>query len=393
VSNCRTGEVLNDDELVYISEEKHQDLIRSEVLPGDVLLTKAGYILGYSAVFPETLIKGNITSHLAAIRPSANIVSEFLSVYLRSNLGKKQIYRWGNKSTRPELNTEEVRQILVPLPSLEIQRSLVAEIEAARQTRKQKLAQADELLSSLDAYLLAQLGLTPPEESDGKVFAIRKGQIQLSRIDSFFYTPSLIKAEQLVRGFKPKSVPLISLLREPPLNGVDARDYEETGRSYLRVQNIRPFEIIQDDVKYVSFAPSKDILLKVGDVLLTRKGTFGVAAVVSEADENCLISSEIILLRILSNADCSADYLAAWLNSSLATAILNRHKTGGIMGHITQDVVSEFPVPIPAQDIQHKIVSEIHQKRKQAHLIRQQAEIEWETAKTRFERKLLGEET
>ena len=90
VSNCRTGEILIDDELVYISEEKHQQLIRSEVLPGDVLVTKAGHILGYSAVFPESLQKGNITSHLAAIRPTKNVNSHFLSIFLTSSLGNRQ---------------------------------------------------------------------------------------------------------------------------------------------------------------------------------------------------------------------------------------------------------------------------------------------------------------
>jgi restriction endonuclease S subunit len=44
--------------------------------------------------------------------------------------------------------------IKVVVPSLEIQRSLVAEIEAAQTIQTQKLSQADELLSSLDVYLL-----------------------------------------------------------------------------------------------------------------------------------------------------------------------------------------------------------------------------------------------
>jgi restriction endonuclease S subunit len=132
VSNCRSGKIFDDGDWVYISEEKHQQLIRSEVLPGDVLLTKAGHILGYAAVFPEDFEKGNITSHLASIRPSEDIIPEFLAAYLRSYWGNVQIYRWGNKATRPELNTDEVRQILVPLPPKDIQRSLVLEIEKRR---------------------------------------------------------------------------------------------------------------------------------------------------------------------------------------------------------------------------------------------------------------------
>jgi len=86
----------------------------------------------------------------------------------------------------PDLHLENIAETFIPLPPLEIQRSLVAEIEAARQNRKQKLAQADELPSSLDAYLLDQLGLSAPEESDKKVFAIKLGKIKRGRLDPKF---------------------------------------------------------------------------------------------------------------------------------------------------------------------------------------------------------------
>ena len=186
---------------------------------------------------------------------------------------------------------------------------------------------------------------------------------------------------------------LASLLSSPVVNGVDARKYQENGQRYLRVQNIKPFEIVLDDVKHVSVTSSKDVFLSSGNVLLTRKGTFGVAAVVSDEAQDCLISSEIMLLRMAGNSECRADYLVAWLNSSIAQTILERHKTGGIMGHLTQDIVSQFLIPIPSDDIQQKIVQEICYKRQAATKIRQEAELEWETAKTRFEQKLLGEET
>jgi type I restriction enzyme, S subunit len=80
---------------------------------------------------------------LASIRPSKNIIPEFLAAYLRSYWGNVQIYRWGNKATRPELNTDEVRQILVPLPPKDIQKLLVTEIEK-RRVEAQRLRQEAE---------------------------------------------------------------------------------------------------------------------------------------------------------------------------------------------------------------------------------------------------------
>lgn len=114
VSDVRTGKISREG-LVYISPEKQNDLARSRVLPNDVVLRKAGAILGYSAVFPVDLVEGNITSHSVLIRCGSYVSPQFLSYFLRSEPGQKQIYRWGNKATRPELNTQEVKRIFVPL--------------------------------------------------------------------------------------------------------------------------------------------------------------------------------------------------------------------------------------------------------------------------------------
>ncbi|MDJ0531800.1 MAG: restriction endonuclease subunit S [Xenococcaceae cyanobacterium MO_207.B15] len=371
-------------------------LQRAKVTAGDLIFAISGTKdnLGTVSILPSSIKEANLNSALVRLDlDTSKITKEFFSYFFDLNIARRQIEFIGKGAAQNNLNNEEISDIKIPLPPIEIQKSLVAEIEAARQNRKQKLAQAEDLLSSIDSYLLSELGLTLPEKSKNKVYAISPKQIEYSRIDPFFYIPSLLKSEAIVKSFKPKVVSLSSLLSSPILNGVDARKYQENGQRYLRVQNIKPFEIILDDVKCVSVTSSKDVSLSSGDVLLTRKGTFGVAAIVSNKNQDCLISSEIMLLRMAKNSECRADYLVAWLNSSMAQKILERHKTGGIMGHLTQDIVSQFPIPIPSDDTQQKIIQEIYHKRQTATKIRQEAELEWETAKTRFENKLLGEET
>ena len=272
VSNCRDGYIEETDELVFISQEKHHQLRRSEVLPRDILLTKAGAILGYCAVFPDTFEKGNITSHLASIRPTDNIHPEYLAAYLRSNLGNRQIYQWGNKTTRPELNTEEVRQIFVPLPPLEIQQRLVDAMESTRAARKGKLAEADSLLAGMDSYVLDALGLTLPPQEEHLAFAVTLGDIFKSkRFDAHFHQPVFTRAETELQNSRAKVFKLKSLLQTEPINRLDAREYTEgIGQKYLRVQNVRPFEVSLENIKYVSVEYAKDVILKAGDVLLTN---------------------------------------------------------------------------------------------------------------------------
>lgn len=51
-----------------------------------------------------------------------------------------------------------------------------------------------------------------------------------------------------------------------------------------------------------------------------------------------------------------------------------------------------FVVPIPEQEVQERLVAETKRRRLEARRLRQEAETEWDTAKTHFEQQLLGEE-
>ena len=124
----------------------------------------------------------------------------------------------------------------------------------------------------------------------------------------------------------------------------------------------------------------------------TRKGTFGVAVAVLEEMIDCLISSEIILLRLASDMGCLPDYLVAWLNSSLSQNILARHGSGGVMGHLTQDVVKELSIPLPPLEVQMRIVEELNRRREEARRLRSEAEALWAAARGSFENALLGVE-
>ncbi len=325
---------------------------------------------------------------MVRIQHGTDMNPRFLAWFLNSPAGQKQIKRGITGSAIPGIRTDAIERILVPVPKG--QEALVSLIENAQAVRQQKLAEADALLAGFDSYLLTQLGLAAPAPDARQVFAVRLGQINRQRLDSFFYKPNLTKNETVARKYKPV-LPLVRLLIKPPMNGLDARDYLDAGQRYLRVQNVKPFELVFDDIKHVSSDSSKDIALQEGDVLLTRKGSFGLAATVPKEAVDCLISSEVILLRLSPDANCNRDYLVSWLNSAIAQNILNRHKSGGIMGHLTQDVVSELPIPLPPKEIQAAIAAEVTRRRTEARRLRASAGAEWAAARARFEQALLGE--
>ena len=368
---------------------------RAQLKIGDILIAVKGATIAseksictVASLDEQTIINGSIFR----FQPTDETTSAFLREVLSSNFIKQQMKASLILNNAVDyLSRTSLDSLALPLPAIQTQRLLVVKMEAARATRKQKLAEADGLLAGVDDFVLQQLGLTVPQEEKLLAFAVRLGEMLPARVDSHFYKPYLRKTEEAIVGLPFQKVALHTLLDSAPINGIDAREYLATGQRYLRVQNVRPYELLLSDVKYVASESTKDVSLKSGDVLLTRKGTFGVATTVSSEAEDCLISSEIILLRLRQSVRCLPDYLVAWLNNSMAQRLLERYKTGGIMGHITQDVVSEFPVPLPPLPIQQAIANEITRCREQARRLRDDANTGWQAAKTRFEAQLLGD--
>lgn len=388
VSNCRTGEILIDDDLVYISEEKHKQLIRSEVLPGDVLITKAGHILGYSAVFPEALQKGNITSHLAAIRPTKNVYSPFLSFFLSSSIGNRQIYRWGNKATRPELNTDEVREILIPLPPLPVQRKLMSEMERARHSRRRKLEQAHALLSGLDAFLLSRLGMTLTVSDHRLTYAMRLSGIRGSKqIGADYFHPERMNALRAIQTAKKvkrtaRLENIADFLREPT--------YKYEPEQYLGLASV------QSDTGELTETTGEPgsgqaLIFKENDVLFARLRPY--LNKVWRTERNGVCSTEFHVIRIKEDVnDLLPDYLAAVLRSSAIVAQTKHMMTGNTHPRLTNDDVVDLLIPIPDIRPQQEIVDELHVRRMEARHLREETVLEWEAAKARFVERLLSGE-
>ncbi|HHT9122812.1 MAG TPA: restriction endonuclease subunit S, partial [Candidatus Wunengus sp. YC63] len=123
--------------------------------------------------------------------------------------------------------------------------------------------------------------------------------------------------------------------------------------------------------------------------LITRKGTYGVAAVVDEENKNMIISSEIF--RILLKRDKINSYYAAiYLNTILAKLLFDRIKTGGIMGHISQEALKMIKIPVPTLDVQDKIAEEVKRRMSEAERLKIEANKIIEEAKKKVEEMISG---
>jgi restriction endonuclease S subunit len=116
----------------YITPEFHEQLKRSQLSGNEVLVTIAGTI-GRAGV-NTSLKRGNINQAIAIIRLSDIMLPLFLSAFLNSDGGQIQFSKFRHDFGTPNINTEELANIRVPLPPLTVQETIVLKIiESERQ--------------------------------------------------------------------------------------------------------------------------------------------------------------------------------------------------------------------------------------------------------------------
>lgn len=135
----------------------------------------------------------------------------------------------------------------------------------------------------------------------------------------------------------------------------------------------------------------KDIKLETGNVLLTRKGTFGVAALVEE-DVPCIISSEIFKITLWKKETINPFFIVTILNSSIGKVQFLRQSVGTIMGSLSQDAIKSVLIPLPPRLTQDEIAGEVKERIRKAARLREEAETLLRKAKLELESILLGEQ-
>ncbi|MDR2190749.1 MAG: hypothetical protein LBP53_06290 [Candidatus Peribacteria bacterium] len=96
-----------------------------------------------------------------------------------------------------------VKQLQLPLPPLEVQQQIVAKMDKALAIKRQKEAEAKELLESIDEFVLGELGIEWKEVEEKKVFSLKLSELgEGKRFDSFYNNPKFLKLEEMLNGGK-----------------------------------------------------------------------------------------------------------------------------------------------------------------------------------------------
>ena len=169
----RSQNVYNDgvvlEDIKYISEEVHQSMIGTEVLPNDLLLNITGGSLGRCAIVPNEIDRGNVSQHVCILRPII-IKPEYLHTFILSSFFTKTMKITG--SGREGLPKYNLEKMLLPVPPLAEQTRIIHELNKwndwviAIDNNQQDLVETIKQTKSKILDLAIHGKLVPQDEND-----------------------------------------------------------------------------------------------------------------------------------------------------------------------------------------------------------------------------------
>mgnify|MGYP000362651114 CR=1 FL=1 len=271
----------------YIPLKFYQKLQKGRIKTWDILIVKDGATTGKVSLVGEDFPfkEAAVNEHVFRLKPKEGINPQFIFTFFFSESGQSAIKRLITGATQRGITKDILDNLLIPLPPREIQDKIASIMDKAYKTKREKEVEAEDLLNSIEPYVLEELGITISriEEKSPKVFSVTADVLRSSRLDPFHYLPKFRLIEKVLDKCKYPLQTIGDILSAPIVNGLDARKFVGAGTKYLRVGNIKPDEIDETDIKFLDISLEdikKDIKLKPNDVLLTRKGTFGISAVI-----------------------------------------------------------------------------------------------------------------
>ena len=325
------------EDIKFISEDIHQTMIGTEVLPNDLLLNITGGSLGRCAIVPANFQRGNVSQHVCIMRPIL-VVSEYFHAFVLSSSFSKSIKITG--SGREGLPKYNLERIFFPLPPLTEQYRIVSEIEhwfaLINQIEQDKLDLQEAIKQAKNKILnIAIHGkLVPQDPSDEPASELLKRINPKAEItcDNAHYT-------QLPKGWSVAPMQILcSLINGNKQNGIERINLDV---KYLRSE--RDYKTLTSG-KYI---PANSFL-----ILVDGENSGEVFKTPIEGYQGSTFKQLSI------NENMNTEYLLQVIN--FYRKLLRENKIGSAIPHLNKKLFKEIKVSIPPYKEQQRIVDAIN---------------------------------
>lgn len=332
VNWIKIGDVDADAKYITATEEKiiPEGVSRSRmVYEGDLILSNS---MSYGRPYIMN-IQGCIHDGWLVIQKYDKAFDrDYLYYALSSNLTMQQYIAMAAGSSVQNLNKEKVAKVVLPKPEIPEQKK-IAEI----------LSDADVLITDLQKLIR-------------KKKDIRQGTMQM-----------LVTGKKRLNGYSGEWVK-INLAKNSKLKahigwqGLTTAEYLDEGYSYLITgTDFQDGQIKWNGchfVNYDRYVQDPNIQVTDGDLLLTKDGTIGKVAYVTNLKRPATLNSGVFVVKPITDA-YTAHFMFYVLESSVFKEFLQQLSAGSTINHLYQKDLVKFDLFVPPTIEEQEAISEI----------------------------------
>ena len=332
VNWIKIGDVDADAKYITATEEKiiPEGVSRSRmVYEGDLILSNS---MSYGRPYIMN-IQGCVHDGWLVIQKCDKAFDrDYLYYALSSNLTMQQYIAMAAGSSVQNLNKEKVAKVVLPKPEIPEQKK-IAEI----------LSDADVLITDLQKLIR-------------KKKDIRQGTMQM-----------LVTGKKRLNGYSGEWVK-INLAKNSKLKarigwqGLTTAEYLDEGYSYLITgTDFQDGQIKWNGchfVNYDRYVQDPNIQVTDGDLLLTKDGTIGKVAYVTNLKRPATLNSGVFVVKPITDA-YTAHFMFYVLESSVFKEFLQQLSAGSTINHLYQKDLVKFDLFVPPTIEEQEAISEI----------------------------------
>jgi type I restriction enzyme S subunit len=238
-------------------------------------------------------------------------------------------------SKMPRANGEFIKNIEIPVPTLEVQRNIEKFIENKTGEIDNLIIDKERLIRLLEEKRRSMITEAVTKGLNPNVKMKDSGVEWIGEIPDHWEKTRLdfIARVKARLGWK----------------GLKAEEYVDEGYIFLSTPNLKGRNIDFENVNYITeerYLESPEIILEKGDVLLAKDGsTLGITNVVRELPSKATVNSSIAVLRPKELID--SIYFYYYLSSTYIQDIINQIKGGMGVPHLFQADIKKFPIILP----------------------------------------------
>lgn len=297
-------------QLRTISREVSDQYSRTLLRGGELLISLVGNP-GEVALVPTTLRGANIARQVGLVRiDSSKADPNYIQFFFRSKIGRDVLLAHSKGSVQQVINLKDLKAVKLPLPELEVQRSIASSMQAL----DDRITLLRETNTTLEA--IAQALFKSWFVDFDPVHAKMQGRAPdgMDETTAALFPDSFEDSEQgpVPKGWRIETLgDVCSYLNR----GISPKYLEEGGVLVINQKCIRDFSVDYSKARRHDSAQRKidGRQVEVGDILVnsTGVGTLGRVAQVLALDEVTIVDSHVTVVR--AGQKLSWPYLGQWI--------------------------------------------------------------------------------